>query len=263
MFSIADTKTHATTLVVDGGVHDIPNRETSGIAMMNSVRPALHSDFQKFITGTFLGPVVFVLITPHVCGVLPLIPLKLCTSGQSLVRTSIHSLKRARGTTAVSKDSLTRSPGTAALEGANEHPEDVAVILMEALMDCTAELFKLQFLTLFNQCDSDPLSSTDIITAATSTYYRLQGRNTWNVDTPHGGAISMAGALVPRDTQGSHGLCAAAAEVPNMSEAHAQTAPKVAEADETEPVAAEVTHHGSPRLQKHDANNIPLAEDAG
>lgn len=39
----------------------------------------------------------------------------------------------------------------------------------------------------------------DIATEVSSSYRRLQGINAWNVDIPSGGAIGIAGALVPGD----------------------------------------------------------------
>jgi hypothetical protein len=70
-------------------------------------------------------------------------------------------------------------------------------------MDCTVEPFKVLFLGLYTQCDMDAnfMSWRELISLATSTYQRLQGRNAWTVDAPRGGALGMAGALVPRDSR--------------------------------------------------------------
>lgn len=192
MFTVQDAKAHAADLHTTSDDYDRKNMETSGTALMKSIGPNLHSDLQKFIVGTLLGPVVFMQIVSRIQ-----------SSSSSVWRAMVDSLKalRLRQEPGENVDSFSDkiTEYCRSLEGANKLPDDVTVILTEAYMDCTVESFKYQFVSLFNQCDRDP-ESTDwraIVEEATSSFRRLNGRKAWNVDLPRGGAVGMAGGLVP------------------------------------------------------------------
>jgi hypothetical protein len=202
MFTTDEAKNHVATLAVDGDNYDAVNMTMSGTALMNSIGPTLHSDLQKFITGTLMGPVVFMLIVSRIQ-----------SSSASSWRAMVDALKAMRLSQEPGQNVDTFSDKISSycrqLEGANKLPEDITVLLAECYMDCTVEAFKIQFLTLFNLCDADPQCTVwhDVVSTATSSFRRLDGRHAWNVDVPRGSAIGMAGALVPGSANTDVRLC--------------------------------------------------------
>jgi hypothetical protein len=200
MFTTENAKTHCASLADVGDTYDMRNMETSGVAMMNSIGPTLHADLQKFITGNLLGPVIFMMIVDRIQ-----------SSSASVWRNVVTKLRKMR---------LNEEPGEnvdtfsdkitgycSSLEGANKLPEDITVILAEAFAACTVEVFRIKFLNIFERCDEDPGCTTwqKEVEVATSSFRRLIGRELWIVDVPRGGALGMAGGLVPGNAQSGDG----------------------------------------------------------
>ena len=194
LFTNNDAEALAKSFTVDGDAYDVRNMETSGAALMNSIGSNLHADLQKFITGDLCGPIVFMLIVNRVQA-----------SSASVWRKVVDKLKKLR---------LCEEPGEnvdtfcdkitgycRSLEGADKLPEDITSILAEAFCTSTIELFRIKFVTIFDNCDENPRFMTweQIVQTATSSYRSLQGRDQWTVDVPRGGALGMAGGLIPGD----------------------------------------------------------------
>jgi hypothetical protein len=137
MFTIEDARAHVERLKTDGDAYDLENMKTSGTAIMNAIGATLHSDL------------LFMLIVKS-----------LQASSASVWRNEVDKLKALRLRTEpgenVDKMADKISAICRALEGANQLPEDVTVIICNVLMACTVEPFKMQFVVLYTECDLDP-----------------------------------------------------------------------------------------------------------
>jgi hypothetical protein len=179
MFTSQEAEVHAQELMTNGDEYDKKNLVSSGLLMMKTIGPTLKGEIQKSINSeaSKTGPVIFMLIIERIV-----------TSSSQTWRNMINELQKLR---------LSQEPGEnveafaskvdhlcRTLEGANQLPPDAAVLVSQCFMASAVEVFKIKFMTIFGELDSQPKKYKwqEVVSQATRMYHTLKlTEGNWSV----------------------------------------------------------------------------------
>jgi hypothetical protein len=196
MYTSSEVEVHVKKLLESSDDYDKKNLVSSGLLMLKTIGPTLRGEIQKFINdpATNTGPFIFMLIIERII-----------TSSSQTWRNMINDLQKLR---------LSQEPGEnveafsvkvnhlcRTLEGANQLPPDAAVLVSQCFMSSAVEVFKIKFMGIFGELDSQPRKYTwlEVVSQATRMYHTLKlTEGNWSVEVrvpPH----SLPAAVVLKE----------------------------------------------------------------